>query len=438
MVSLPVPIDDVVSQVFLESCASEQVFAIHPGTAVERARLFSSQTSQWKYTSKKSCPVFSPDLTPSDFHLFLHLTSFLAGKHFNNDKELKKNVSNWLKTQAATIYEEGIEKLVPRYDTCLQNFGSYVERSEILSLRNQLSSKTHLNYEAFLKTFSNIKSRVEAIDKEVSFPIFCSVLFSSVALYILLNTSLNPTTRQSFKFIELAIFFIVFTINFVAPTVMATMVYEASREMASAARSFVASTIPSAIASAKSYYDLCLRNDTINFLPSHQYQIGTFIVSNSTIIQNDSELRGILKAFSCIKSRAEAIDKEVSFLIFCSIIHTSSTMYCLLHTAFDPDYINSQKLIELILFFLSSTAIFLITTVSASLVGEASQEIASTVRSLSVPSVAAGLSLQRFLLVVEKDICLTVWKIVPIKRNFIIGTMGAIVTYSVLFHGLNV
>ncbi|GFV52616.1 mariner Mos1 transposase [Trichonephila clavipes] len=68
-------------------------------------------------------PPYSPDLAPSDFHLFLHLKSFLAGKHFNNDKELKENVSNWLKTKAATFYEEGIEKLVPRYDTCLQNFG---------------------------------------------------------------------------------------------------------------------------------------------------------------------------------------------------------------------------------------------------------------------------------------------------------------------------
>ncbi|GFV63826.1 histone-lysine N-methyltransferase SETMAR [Trichonephila clavipes] len=62
------------------------------------------------------------------FTFSLHLKSFLAGKHFNNDKELKENVSNWLKTQAATFYEEGIEKLVPRYGTCLQNFGSYVER----------------------------------------------------------------------------------------------------------------------------------------------------------------------------------------------------------------------------------------------------------------------------------------------------------------------
>ncbi|GFX44194.1 histone-lysine N-methyltransferase SETMAR [Trichonephila clavipes] len=48
-------------------------------------------------------PPHSPDLTPSDFHLFLHLKCFLAGKRFSNDKELKENVSNWLKTQAATF-----------------------------------------------------------------------------------------------------------------------------------------------------------------------------------------------------------------------------------------------------------------------------------------------------------------------------------------------
>ncbi|GFQ83947.1 hypothetical protein TNCT_711201 [Trichonephila clavata] len=117
-----------------------------------------------------------------------------------------------------------------------------------------------------------------------------------------------------------------------------------------------------------------------------------------------------LKAFSSVKTRVEAIDKEVSFLIFCSIVYTSSSMYCLLHAAFDQDHYYGLKLFELILFFLCSSVIFLVTTVSASLVSEASQDIASTVRSLTAPSVATGLSLQRFLLVVEKDICLTVWE----------------------------
>ncbi|GFQ70768.1 hypothetical protein TNCT_220211 [Trichonephila clavata] len=158
------------------------------------------------------------------------------------------------------------------------------------------------------------------------------------------------------------------------------------------------------------------------------------LLSSKTILSYEESL----KAFSCIKTRVEAIDKEVSFLIFCSIAFTSSFMYCLLHAAFDPVYYHGLKLFDLILFSLCISTIFLVTTVSASLVSEASQEIASTVRCLTAPSVATGVSLQRFLLVVEKDICLTVWKIVPIRRNFIIGTMGAILTYSVLFHGLNI
>ncbi|GFQ70766.1 uncharacterized protein TNCT_220201 [Trichonephila clavata] len=169
-------------------------------------------------------------------------------------------------------------------------------------------------------------------------------------------------------------------------------------------------------------------------------QIRSELVSFQNLLSTKTILNyeGSLKAFSCIKTRVEAIDKEVSFLIFCSIVHTSSTMYYLLHVAFDPDYNKSSKLIEIILSFLFNSAIFFVSTVSASMVGETSQEIASTVRSLTAPSVATGVSLQRFLFVVEKDICLTVWKIVPIRRNFIIGTMGAILTYSALFHGLNV
>jgi hypothetical protein len=32
------------------------------------------------------------------------------------------------KSQAAAFYEEGIQKLVPRYDKCLNNGGKYVEK----------------------------------------------------------------------------------------------------------------------------------------------------------------------------------------------------------------------------------------------------------------------------------------------------------------------
>jgi hypothetical protein len=56
------------------------------------------------------------------------LKKFLAGQRFNNDEDVKRAVQKWLSSQAATFYDEGIEKLVSRYDKCLYNGGNYVEK----------------------------------------------------------------------------------------------------------------------------------------------------------------------------------------------------------------------------------------------------------------------------------------------------------------------
>jgi histone-lysine N-methyltransferase SETMAR len=73
-------------------------------------------------------PPYSPDLAPSNFHLFLHLKSFLGGRRFLDDNEVKEAVSTWFASQAAAFYDEGIQKLVQRYDKCLKNDGNYVEK----------------------------------------------------------------------------------------------------------------------------------------------------------------------------------------------------------------------------------------------------------------------------------------------------------------------
>ena len=70
-------------------------------------------------------PPYSPDLAPSDFNLFLHLKSFLAGRRFHDDNEVKEAVTTCFASR--TDYE-GIQKLVQRYDKCLDNGGNYVEK----------------------------------------------------------------------------------------------------------------------------------------------------------------------------------------------------------------------------------------------------------------------------------------------------------------------
>jgi hypothetical protein len=70
---------------------------------------------------------YSPDLAPSDFHLFLHLKSFLAGRWFHID-EVKEGITMCFASQPVSFYDEGIQKLVQHYDKCLNNCGNYVKK----------------------------------------------------------------------------------------------------------------------------------------------------------------------------------------------------------------------------------------------------------------------------------------------------------------------
>jgi hypothetical protein len=56
--------------------------------------------------------------------LFLHLKSFLAGRRFHDDNEVKEAVTKCFASQAASFYNEGIQKLVQRND----NGGKYIEK----------------------------------------------------------------------------------------------------------------------------------------------------------------------------------------------------------------------------------------------------------------------------------------------------------------------
>jgi histone-lysine N-methyltransferase SETMAR len=73
-------------------------------------------------------PAYSPDLVPSDFHLYTKLKEFLGGRHFKSDEEVKDAVKEWLNGLAAEVYDEGIQKLVTRYDKYLKVGGDYVEK----------------------------------------------------------------------------------------------------------------------------------------------------------------------------------------------------------------------------------------------------------------------------------------------------------------------
>ena len=73
-------------------------------------------------------PPYSPDLAPSDYHLFGPLQEALRGRRFTTDQELKEAVHVWLAAQPKTFFSEGIKKLVQRWKKCIEMQEDYVEK----------------------------------------------------------------------------------------------------------------------------------------------------------------------------------------------------------------------------------------------------------------------------------------------------------------------
>jgi hypothetical protein len=58
--------------------------------------------------------MYSTELAPSDYHLFLQIKKFLSVQKVSCDQDTKHVLQIWLKDLGTTFFEEGIQKLVPR------------------------------------------------------------------------------------------------------------------------------------------------------------------------------------------------------------------------------------------------------------------------------------------------------------------------------------
>jgi histone-lysine N-methyltransferase SETMAR len=73
-------------------------------------------------------PAYSPDLAPSDYHVFGPLKEGLSGKKFSTDDEIKEAVHRWLHSQSEEFFSCGIQALVKCWHTCIERGGDYVEK----------------------------------------------------------------------------------------------------------------------------------------------------------------------------------------------------------------------------------------------------------------------------------------------------------------------
>lgn len=71
-------------------------------------------------------PAYSPDLAPSDYHLFRSMQISLADVRFRNAEEVQKWVDDWIASKDEDFFKRGIHKLPRRWEEVIANDGQYI------------------------------------------------------------------------------------------------------------------------------------------------------------------------------------------------------------------------------------------------------------------------------------------------------------------------
>lgn len=72
-------------------------------------------------------PPYSPDLSPSDFHLFRSMEHFLRNEKFRDINHLRRGLNAWFESKDPEFYQRGIDLLPEKWQECVENDGEYFE-----------------------------------------------------------------------------------------------------------------------------------------------------------------------------------------------------------------------------------------------------------------------------------------------------------------------
>lgn len=72
-------------------------------------------------------PAYSPDIAPSDYHLFRSMQHGLAGTRFRNAEEVRKWIDDWIAAKPTSFFQHGIAMLPKRWERVVENNGKYFD-----------------------------------------------------------------------------------------------------------------------------------------------------------------------------------------------------------------------------------------------------------------------------------------------------------------------
>lgn len=103
------------------------VLLLHDNAPVHTARVAKAAISKCGFEEIPH-PPYSPDMAPSDYHLFRDLKKDLRGRKFDTEEDLHEAVWTFFNSKSSEYYYKGIEALYSRCKKCIEIRGYYIEK----------------------------------------------------------------------------------------------------------------------------------------------------------------------------------------------------------------------------------------------------------------------------------------------------------------------
>lgn len=104
----------------------KKIILHHDNAPAHRCALTKAKLKELHYKLLEH-PPYSPDLAPSDFHLFPNLKKYLRGKRFSSNDEAIACVNEYFEGLPEKHFRDGINKLENRWKKCIELRGDYVD-----------------------------------------------------------------------------------------------------------------------------------------------------------------------------------------------------------------------------------------------------------------------------------------------------------------------
>ncbi len=101
------------------------VLLLHDNALVHKSHIVQAAIRQTGLVELNH-PAYSPDIAPSDYHMFFHMKKFLRGKSFSSNDEVIRTVEDYIRDLDSKFFSNGISALHDRWQRVVASDGYYI------------------------------------------------------------------------------------------------------------------------------------------------------------------------------------------------------------------------------------------------------------------------------------------------------------------------